>query len=170
MDSNLIDNFLPWKSLMPFPEKISSPTCRVSLRSKYGGIHPFISLCCHFFPSWCSVFPPFSFSLMNACPGDSCSWPCLHQVRCIAFYFVFHQLWLHKTPLVSGDCCQQLQSPLLVGSFACVPPNPVYSPACWQPLDETRGQWRPRRGAPDCCQWPLWLWQAAPLWVSFPHV
>ena len=35
-----------------------------------------------------------------------------------------------KTPLISGDCCQQLQSPLLVGLFACVPPNPVYSPAC----------------------------------------
>ena len=68
------------------------------------------------------TFPPFSFSLMNGCPGDSCSWPCLHQVRGISFYFVFHQLWLHKTPLVSGDCCQQLQSPLLVGSFACVPP------------------------------------------------
>lgn len=90
------------------------------------------------------IFLPFSFSLMNGCPGDSCSWPCLHQVRCVSFYFVFHQLWLHKTPLVSGDCCQQLQSPLLVGLFACVPPNPVYSPACWQPLDETRGQWRPR--------------------------
>lgn len=56
---------------MPFPEKISSPTCRVSLRSKYGGIHPFISLCCHFFPSWCSVFPPFSFSSFSPLASSS---------------------------------------------------------------------------------------------------
>lgn len=68
--------------------------------------------------------PPFSFSLMTGCPGDSVSWPCLHQVRCISFYFVFHQLWLHKTPLVSGDYCQKLQSPLFVGSFACFTPPP----------------------------------------------
>lgn len=71
LDSNLIDNFLPWKFLMPFPEKISSPTCRASLRSKYGVIHPFISLCCHFFPSWCSFFPPFSFSSFSPLASSS---------------------------------------------------------------------------------------------------
>lgn len=68
---------------------------------------------------------------MPGCPRDSGSWPCLHQVRCISFYFVFHQQWLHKTPLVSGGCCQKLQSPLLVGSFACFPPT-FYTPVHWQ--------------------------------------
>lgn len=70
-------------------------------------------------------FPLSLFSLMAGCPGDSDSWPCLHQVRCISFYFVFHHLWLHKILLVSGDCCQKLQSLLLVGSLACFPSNPI---------------------------------------------
>lgn len=87
-----------------------------------------------------SIFLPFFSSLMIGCPGDIGSWPCLHQVRCISFYFVFHQLWLHKTPLLSGDCCQKLQSPLLVGSFACFPLNPLYTSAHWQALNETRGR------------------------------
>lgn len=51
-------------------------------------------------------------------PWGLCSWPCLHQVRCTSFYFVFHQLELHKTSLVSRDYCQKLQSPLLLGSVA----------------------------------------------------
>lgn len=51
-------------------------------------------------------------------PWGCCSWPCLHQVRCTSFYFVFHQLELHKTALVSGDCCQKLQSPSLLRSVA----------------------------------------------------
>jgi hypothetical protein len=59
---------------------------------------------------------PLSF-LMIGRPGDS-SWPCLHQVRCTSFCFVFHQLELHKTALISGDYCQKLQSPLLLGSVA----------------------------------------------------
>lgn len=56
---------------MPFPEKISSPICRVSLRRKYGGIHPFISFYCHFFPSRYSFFPPFSFSSFSPLASSS---------------------------------------------------------------------------------------------------
>lgn len=97
---------------------------------------------------------PLSFLLDGCCPGDSDSWPCLHQVRCISFYFVFHQLWLHKTPLVSGDCCQKLQSPLLVGSFAGFPSAPIRHLPADKHLMKQGSVWYPGRG-PDCCQWPL---------------
>lgn len=73
-------------------------------------------------------FPLSLFSLMPGCSGDSDSWPCLHQVRCISFYFVFHQLWLHKTPLVSGDRCQKLQSPLLWAHLLASSPTPITHP------------------------------------------
>lgn len=81
--------------------------------------------------------PPFSFSLMTGCPGDSGSWPCLHQVRCISLYFVFHQLWLHKTPLISGDYCQKLQSPICGLICLFYPPQPsLYTcpltSTCWK--------------------------------------
>lgn len=114
---------------------------------------------------------PFSFSLMTGCPGDSDSWPCLHQVRSISFYFVFHQLWLHKTSLVSGDCCQKLQSPLLVGSFACFAPNPHYKLVHWQALDETRGQCSTQDG-PDSATHGLYdLGRLLlPFWVSISHL
>lgn len=40
-----------------------------------------------------SVFPSLS-ALWTNCPGNAHSWPCLHQVRQVSFYFVFHQLLL----------------------------------------------------------------------------
>ena len=47
-----------------------------------------------------SVFPSFS-ALWTNCPGNAHSWPCLHQVRQVSFYFVFHQLLLLNKALGS---------------------------------------------------------------------
>ena len=47
-----------------------------------------------------SIFPFFS-ALRTNCPGNAHSWPCLHQVRRVSFYFVFHQLLLLNKALGS---------------------------------------------------------------------
>jgi hypothetical protein len=42
-------------------------------------------------------------------------------------YSVFHQLWLHRVALVSGDCCHTLHSPPS-GLICWLTPNAFYTP------------------------------------------
>lgn len=76
----------------------SSFWCQWFLQNLSGDTMPLFPA---FFPFWCLypihqifllmkafffLFPFLTFSSMAGCPGDSGSWPCLHQVRCISFY------------------------------------------------------------------------------------
>lgn len=77
-----------------------------------------------------SIFPSFP-ALWTNCPGNAHSWPCLHQVRQVSFYFVFHQLLLLNKALGSLG----YPPPFECTPFSPGQPQPAHATSCATPCN-----------------------------------